>query len=99
MTGSSTTASLTTGDYGVENQYSLLSRATLRYLRAPTTATITNYYQEVHGNTWTTDQTVTESSGRFDLFRSAPWHRAKFDFTGSVEVSAIDADIKPDGEL
>tara|TARA_R110002110_G_scaffold134855_4_gene318510 strand:+ start:2063 stop:3505 length:1443 start_codon:yes stop_codon:yes gene_type:complete len=99
MTGSSLTASLTTGDYGVENQYSLLSRITLRYLRAPTTATTTNYYQEVHGNTWTADQTVTESSGRFDLFRSAPWHRAKFDFTGTVEIAAIDADIKPDGAL
>jgi len=42
---------------------------------------------------------VTQSNGRFDLFRSAPWHRAKFDFTGTVEFSAIDADIKPDGVL
>lgn len=97
MTGASDSASLTSGDYGSDNEYNLLSRVTLRYLNIPDTATMTNYYQEVHGDTWTTDATTTESSGRFDLFRSAPWHKVAFNFTGDFEVSGADANVKPDG--
>jgi len=99
MTGESDTSSLTTGDYGVENQNSLLSRVTLRYLNRPESATLTNYYQDIHGGAWKTDHTVPEFNGRFDLFRSAPWHKAKFNFVGDVEFTAINADFKPDGEI
>jgi hypothetical protein len=99
LTGASSTSSLTTGDYGAENEYSLLSRVTLRYLYRPDSATLTNYYQDIHGGSWTEDATTTEGSGRFDLLRSAPWHRGKFDFTGDVEFSGINADMQPDGVL
>lgn len=99
LTGASSTSSLTTGDWGIPNEYSLLDRVTLQYLDRPDSATLTNYYQEVHGDVWTTDTTTTESSGRFDVLRSAPWHRGKFDFTGDVETSGINANIQPDGVL
>lgn len=89
LTGASDTCSLTTGDYGEDNQYSLLSRVSLRYLTRPTTAIMTNYYQEIHGGAWTTDAATTEFSGRFDLLISAPWHKAKFSFTGDVELTAM----------
>ena len=97
LTGASASASFTTGDYGTDNAYSLLSRITLRYLDTPTTATCTNFYQEIHGDTWTTDATTTEASGRFDILRSAPWHKAQFDFTGDFEVTGASADIQQDG--
>lgn len=99
LTAGSNASSITTGDMGTESKYSLLSRVTLRYLDVPATATMTNYYLEYHGGQWTTDQTTTESSGRFDVFRSAPWHKAKFDFTSVVEITGIAVEIQMDGVL
>lgn len=99
LTGASATSSMTTGDVGEENQQTLIRRVTLRYQDRPASATMTNYYQDVHGDSWTTDATTTESNGRFDVLRTAPWHRAKFDFTGDVEVSGMNADIQPAGVL
>lgn len=97
FTGTSSSSSLTTGSYGADNEFTLLSRVTLRYLNKPTTAEAVNYYQNEHGDTWTTDATTTEASGRFDLFRSAPWHKVKFNFTGNVEVTGANADVQSDG--
>lgn len=99
LTGGSLSASFTTGDHGAENLYSQLTRVTLRYLQVPVTASMTNYYQTVHGGAWTTGATTGESNGRFNVLRSAPWHRAKFTFTGDFEVTAANADIKPGGVL
>lgn len=98
LTGISSTSSLTTFDAGDDQQFSLLSRVRFRYLDAPASATLTNYYQDEHGGAWTTDSTITESNGRFDLLRSARWHKAKADFTGDVEISGVDAVMQPDGE-
>ncbi len=97
LTGASSSSSLTTGDYGEDGLFTLLDRVTLRYLAKPTTATMTNYYQNEHGDTWTTDVSTSENSGRFDVLRSAPWHRVKFDFTGDLEVTGANASTKPDG--
>lgn len=99
LTGASVSASLTTGSYGEEDNYTLMRRVTLRYLGRPTTASMTNYYQQYHGEAWTEDATTTESSGRFDCLRSAVWHRAKFDWTGDFEVVGFTADFKPQGVL
>jgi len=99
LTGGSLTASLTTGDHGAENLYSQLTRVTLRYLQVPVTASMINYYQTVHGGAWTTGATTSESNGRFNVLRSAPWHRAKFTFSGDFEVTAANADIKSGGVL
>ena len=99
LTGASQTASLTSGFYGNADEYTLLSRVTAKFLDQPTTYTMTNYYQDVLGNTWTTDVTTTGSNGRFDVLRSAPWHKVKFDFTGDFEITAAKAETKYDGVL
>ena len=97
LTGGSSSCNMTTGHYGTDNEFSLLSRVTLKYLNKPVLATMTNYYQNEHGGAWTEDATTVESSGRFDIFRSAPYHKVKFAFVGEVEVSGVSADVKPDG--
>lgn len=97
FTASSTSSSLTTGHYGDDDNCMLLSRVTLRYLSKPTTATAVNYYQLEHGGAWTEDATTTESSGRFDMMRSAPWHRVTFNFTGDVEIVGASAVVQADG--
>lgn len=99
LTGTSTSSSLTTGAYGNENEYALLDRVTLRYLVRPVTAAMTNYYQDILGEVWTQDVITAEYSGRFDLLRSAPWHKVKFNFTGDVEIVAATANLKFDGVL
>lgn len=99
MTGASQSSSFTSGAYGTEDEYSLLRRVTLRYLGRPTTATMTNSYQELLGGAWTTDTTTSESNGRFDCLRSSVWHKAQFDLTGNYEVSGFTADLKQNGVL
>jgi hypothetical protein len=99
LTGASASASFTTWHYGVEDLFLLLRRLKLRYLVRPTTATMTNYYTDHPGGTWTEDATTTESSGRFDVLRSSPFHKATIAFTGDVEFAAVDADFKGSGVL
>lgn len=99
LTGASIGSQFTTGFYGSENDYTLLSRVTLRYLTRPSSAIMTNYYQEFIGGDWTTEGTTVEANGRFDILRSAPWHKVTFGFNGDVEFTAAEADIQADGVL
>jgi hypothetical protein len=98
LNGASLTSSLTTGALGDDTQISFLSRVQARYINDPTSATMTNYYRMTDGASYTTDATVTQSSGRFDVMRSARWHKVKKDFTGDVELTGATYKIQPDGE-
>lgn len=98
LDGASTSSSLTTGDYGDENGRSLLQRVTPRFITAPASATMTNYYRNKNsGDTLQTGSTVTLSENRFDTLQSAHWHRVKMDFTGDVELSGLVPNTIPDG--
>lgn len=94
LTGATESASITTGDIGEDGAISLVSRVRNRYLKPPTTATLTNYYSDQVGTTYTTDATTSESSGKFDLLRSARWHKFKLETTGSVEIVGADVTLK-----
>jgi hypothetical protein len=97
LVGVSLTSSLTTGDMGDSYQYSLLQRMRARFASSPASATMTNSYNEVEGDPMVVDATVTMDDGKFDVLRSARWHRVEFGFTGDVEMLSYDAAIKPDG--
>lgn len=98
LTGQTSSCDFTTGDLGEEDRMSILTRARLEYITAPTTATMTNYYrQNGRGDSLTTDATATEASRRFDVLREAKWHRLKFSFTGNVEVDKLIPDIQATG--
>ena len=94
LTGESCASSMTPNIMGTDNEISLIRRVRNRYLDTPTTAVLTNYYTDQLGSDFTTDQTTTENSGKFDFLRSARWHKGKFEFTGDVEVTAIDVEAK-----
>lgn len=98
LTGASASSDFTTGSYGDDSTFTLLSQARLRYLAVPTTGTMVNYYQNEHGDTWTAGATTTESNGRFDVLRSARWHKMKFSFTGDIETSGINLDLIAEGD-
>ena len=97
ISGTSAGCSLTTGDYGDDSQYSLLSRARPRLITSPTSGTATNYSRAVLGDSLTTGTTPTLSDGRYDFTTSARWHRLKYDFVGDVEIAGHDLYLVKEG--
>ena len=59
---------------------------------------MTNYYKADAGDALTQGATQSADDGKFDVLQSARWHRLKFDWTGDVEVSGLNADMQPEGE-
>lgn len=98
LTGASSACSLTTGDVGDDDAYTLLRRVRPRYSTAPTTASVTNYHKADAGDALTLGDTMDADDGKFDVLQSARWHRVKFDWTGDVEVSGMNADMQREGE-
>jgi hypothetical protein len=89
---------LTTGDYGNETTFSLLRRVKPQFITAPTSATMTNYYRNSLGEDLTLG-TVTnmDSRYRFDLLRSARWHRINMIFNGNVELNSLVPNVEEVG--
>jgi hypothetical protein len=98
LSGTSLISSLTTGAFGDDIAYTLLSRVQARYIDAPDSAQLINYYRALDGESFTTDATVTQSTGRFDILRSARWHKCKLNFTGDVELNGLNYSLQQDGE-
>lgn len=98
LTGVSSSSSLTTWDFGADDSYTLLTRVRPRYSTAPTTASLTNYFKFDAGDALTQGATISANDGKFDVLRSARWHRVKFAWTGAVEASGFDATLKAEGE-
>lgn len=96
LSGVAGSSSITTGDMGDDDTYSLLRRARARYARSPTSASLTAYYRDT-GDTLTQGETTTADDGKFDVTQVARWHRLKFDFAGDVEIVGMNADVQPDG--
>ncbi len=98
LNGTSANSAMVLGDYGSDLNTFLLSRAQPLFTTKPSQATMRNYYRANLGDGLTTDQTVSmDSKGRFDVLRSANWHRPQFEFTGPVEFGAVRLDLQEDG--
>lgn len=89
LNGAPEASSLTTGDMGDDDTWSLLSRITPRFLTTPTTGSLTSYSREYMGASLSTRKTAIMGRGRFDLLQSARWHRVKLDFTGPMELAGV----------
>jgi hypothetical protein len=97
MNGVPANSSLTTGDQGNDTQYSLLKRAKPRFITAPSSANMVNMYRHNLSDVMTIDQTTPMMNNRFDVLRSARWHRVRYDFVGDMEVTNITYDIESNG--
>ena len=97
LTGASGTTSITTGDYGDDVKFTTLTRVRPRFITAPTTATLIDYYRNNSGDTLTADSAVTISNGAFDLLRDARWHRLQFTFTGDWEMPGFSPEFMESG--
>lgn len=89
LTGPAGATSITTGDYGDDVKFTTLTRVRPRFLTAPSTASLIDYYRNNTGDTLTADMSVTISNGAFDLLRDARWHRLQMNFTGDWEMAGF----------
>lgn len=97
LDGSSSTSGFTLGDFGDDEKFLSVMRVRPRFTTAPTSGTMINYYRNNLGDSLTTGASTALSSGKFDLTRSARWHRLNFSFAGPVEVGALDVSTVEDG--
>lgn len=86
LTGVSAGGSWVSGDMGDDSKFSTLTRTRPHFVMAPSSGTMTNYYRNNTGASLTIDQTTQFSNGKFDVIRSARWHRASYTFDGDFEV-------------
>lgn len=89
--------SLTSGDYGDDQQVSRLSRVRPRFITKPSSAQLVPSYRMALGDALTSLPAVTMIRSRFDVIRSARWHRAQLSGSGSMEIAGIDADMAQAG--
>lgn len=91
LTGPCVSSSITTGDFGDDEEFSTVTNIMPRFITAPTDATLTHFYKNNSGDSLTQGATTSLSSfGQwFDLLWSARWHRLQFNFTGDWEMAAI----------
>lgn len=89
LNGVSTGMSITTGDTGLDDEYSQLAFVRPRYVQRPTTASMTNFYRNDLDDALTTDATVSALDGKHDFLRVSRWHRLRLDVTGDCTVSGF----------
>lgn len=97
LTGDSASSSFTTGDVGDDDAVSLLKQVRLRFAQKPTAATVQTYYKMSLGDSYTADGSGSLNDGKFDVLRSARWHKGAFSFTGPVKVTAARIQAQPVG--
>lgn len=94
------TSSFTTGDAGDDDVVTLLKQIRLRFAAGfkPTTASVATYNKMSSGDDFLPGPTATINDGKFDILRSARWHRAVFTMTGDVRVTGINPTFVQSGQ-
>ena len=97
LNGASASSSMTTAEAGDDDMVSLLKRVRLRYASGygPSAAAIQTHFKMNSGDAFTNGDSGTIDDGKFDMLKSARWHRAAISFTGPVRVTHVDAEIIP----
>lgn len=99
LTGAANTSTFTLGDIGDSQVFSTLSRVIPRFIIAPTSANIVEQYKNDLGSSLTSESAVSmDSNKRFDLMRSARFHRPRIDMVGDAELAEIDVMLVRDGD-
>lgn len=98
LTGTPGASSLTTGDYGGDDLYTMVDRVRMRFLRKPSNGTMTNYYRHNLGDALTAGSSSSMNGSKFDLQREARWHRFVQQYNGDYEVTGININAIPSGD-
>lgn len=89
LNGASSGMSITSGDMGMDDQYSQLMFVRPRYVERPTAAVMQNFYRNDLDDPLTNDLTVSALDGKHDFLRVSRWHRVRLDTTGDSSVPAM----------
>lgn len=90
LTGTSDASGFTTGDVGDDDAYSLLTGIRLRFApgHKPTTASVLTHHKPNSSDDYIVGPSADLVDGKFDVQVEDRWHRASFEFTGRVRVTA-----------
>lgn len=97
LTGTGTSSTLTSHDFGSDDTRTTITRITPRWITRPSAGSMVNYFWDNSGDSPTTGSTVTMASGRFDVIRSGGWHRFAFTLSGDWEFNELAIDSQVDG--
>lgn len=100
FTGTAGTSSFTTGDAGDDDTVVLLKQIRLRFAAGfkPDTAMCDTLNKMNSGDTFTPGPSSSINDGKFDVMKSARWHRATFTMTGNARVTGINPTFAPAGK-
>ena len=87
--GTPAESAFTTGDIGDDDAVVALTRARVRFFRAPATSMLTHSHRMTLDDALTAGETSSRVDGKYDMSHSARWHRVRFDMTGAYEVSGF----------
>jgi hypothetical protein len=97
LAGTCASADLTTGDIGDDEGYTFCDEVRVRFIAAPTTATLTGQAKDEAGVTTVTQQSASKADGKFEMRQEARWHRFKLATTGDFTLTGIRPKLKPTG--
>jgi hypothetical protein len=98
LDGTPTVCSVTTGDLGGDNAFTLVDRLRMRFTRKPSSGSLTNYYRNDLGDVLTPDSGAPLEGSKFDFQREAKWHRFVMTFNGDSEFSGFHVSANEQGE-
>jgi hypothetical protein len=98
LTGPAALCSLTTGDLGDEDQFTTLTRVTPRFLRLPSTTSLTHFTRDMAGGAFEQRSVEPINGSRYDPLASGRWHRLRIDCTGDFEIVGLQPSLIPDGD-
>lgn len=101
LNGACDTSSFTTGDFGDDDQVTMISRFRVRFSQSPTSASATGFFKFNAGDSLRSGPTGSINDGKFDVRQSGRFHRIRVDMTGDhKEVAYSSADemtLRPAG--
>lgn len=97
LTGPCGTASLTTGDFGDDEQFTTLSRVAPRFTARPLASSLTHYTRNFDGDVLENRGSNALSGSHYDPLASGRYHRARIDLSGDFEIVGFTPALTPDG--
>lgn len=93
LNGISSGGSLTTGDIGSGDGFSMLRKSRLHTLTDPTSATAQGFYRNTAGGALSGGTSSVWTGNKFDHRQTGRWHRIVYSLTGPFEVSGFTPEL------
>jgi hypothetical protein len=97
LDGPSSSSGFVLGDLGADEMFSTITRVRPRFITAPSSGSMVHRYRNNLGDQLVTGATTSLVNGKFDVKRSARWHRPEFSWTNDVELGVMDFTVSNDG--